>query len=449
MMEPVESRTLLSTYTVTNANDSGAGSLRQAITDANKSGGADVIKFKIGSGAKTISPTRELPGIKYPVTIDGASQPGFHGKPLIELSGGKTSAGYGLKVTGSGTTIKGLRITDWKAAGILLYNTGGSNKVVGNWIGLDSNGTGAEGNKKHGIMVQGPNNVIGGTSAADRNVISGNGDAGVFLFTYKANHTTIKGNYIGTDYTGSKPVKNKNGVHVNGGQYNTIGGTTSGSRNVLSGNVHDGVLINTGGATHNVVQGNYIGTNAAGAGRLGNGWYGVEVSQSYNTVGGTSAAARNVISANGMDGVSFYLASGTHNVCQGNYIGTDYTGTRDLGNAWSGISITNDAKYNTIGGSSEAACNVIAGNDQNGIGIYNHSTNNTVQNNCIGITAQGKSLPNGKTGVLIWVSTNNKVTSNDIVVAKTYYAIHSSSGVTNTTASNTLYGQVSAGLKVM
>src|SRR3954467_12011176 len=87
MMEAVENRTLLSTYIVTNANDSGAGSLRQAILDANKTSSADIIKFAIGSGAKTISPKSKLPGISQPLLIDGSTQPNFTGKPLIEISG--------------------------------------------------------------------------------------------------------------------------------------------------------------------------------------------------------------------------------------------------------------------------------------------------------------------------------------------------------------------------
>src|SRR5207249_10534466 len=87
MMESVESRVLLSTFTVTNTNDSGAGSLRQAILDANKTTAADTIKFAIGSGAKTISPKSHLPGIENPVTIDGTTQPGFSKKPIIELNG--------------------------------------------------------------------------------------------------------------------------------------------------------------------------------------------------------------------------------------------------------------------------------------------------------------------------------------------------------------------------
>src|SRR2546423_11530036 len=105
-IESVESRVLFSTFTVVTTNDAGAGSLRQAILDANKTTAADTIKFAIGSGAKTISPKSHLPGIENPVTIDGTTQPGFSNKPIIELNGSSAGSGsYGLKLIGSAITI--------------------------------------------------------------------------------------------------------------------------------------------------------------------------------------------------------------------------------------------------------------------------------------------------------------------------------------------------------
>src|SRR5829696_3269090 len=88
LMEAVEGRTLLSTYTVTNTNDAGAGSLRQAILDANKNLGTDTIVFKIGTGGlKTITPNSYLPTVTQPTIIDGTTQGGYVGKPLIEING--------------------------------------------------------------------------------------------------------------------------------------------------------------------------------------------------------------------------------------------------------------------------------------------------------------------------------------------------------------------------
>jgi hypothetical protein len=106
IIESMESRMLLSTYLVTNTNDSGSGSLRQAILDANKSSNQDTIQFRIGSGQKTISPHSALPMISQPVTIDGTSQPGFSGKPLIELSGSSAGSGRdGLKIMSTNVTV--------------------------------------------------------------------------------------------------------------------------------------------------------------------------------------------------------------------------------------------------------------------------------------------------------------------------------------------------------
>jgi hypothetical protein len=442
IIESMESRMLLSTYLVTNTNDSGSGSLRQAILDANKSSNQDTIQFKIGSGQKTISPHSALPMISQPVTIDGTSQPGFSGKPLIELSGSSAGSGRdGLKIMSTNVTVKGLIVNRFGGSGIFLYMKG-NDHITGNWIGVNNSGTGAAPNGGHGIIVQSPANTIGGTSASERNVISGNKQDGVMFYTNAATRNTILGNYIGTDYTGSHAIANHNGVHVYGGTSTMIGGTSSGARNVISGNVYDGVVINNTGASYNTVQGNYVGTNAAGTGRLGNGTYGVEVSQPHNTVGGTTSSARNIISANGEDGVSFYLSSGNNNVCQGNFIGTDYTGTRDLGNNSAGISITNDAYNNVVGGSGGAG-NVIAGNELYGIGIYNHSTYNTVDHNRIGFGANGQAVVNTKSPVSIWISDHNTLKYNDIAANGAVSAIMISSGLTTTLTSNSI-GKISS-----
>ncbi len=85
----MEDRTLLSTFLVSNTGDSGPGSLRQAILDSNAATGAtNTIDFDIsGTGVQTIAPLSPLPAITNPVLIDGTSQPGYAGTPLIELSG--------------------------------------------------------------------------------------------------------------------------------------------------------------------------------------------------------------------------------------------------------------------------------------------------------------------------------------------------------------------------
>ncbi|MEO6437257.1 MAG: right-handed parallel beta-helix repeat-containing protein, partial [Tepidisphaeraceae bacterium] len=404
IIEALEDRRLLSTYTVTSTADAGAGSLRQAILDANAHSGADTIAFAIGSGARTITPTKALPGLGDGTTLDATTQPGYAGKPLITLSGVAAGAVDGLKITGGGVTVRGLNIQRFSGCGIMVLGTG-SNQIAGCFIGTDAGGTLAAGNGSHGILVQSPNNTIGGTSAADRNVISGNTAAGIFFYLNVAHHNAVQGNYIGTDVSGTKSIANKNGVHVNNGHSNAIGGLTPGARNVLSSNIHDGVLIYGSGAKENVVQGNFIGTDVTGTQRLGNGWYGVEISQSNNVVGGANAAARNIVSANGHGGIVMYLITATGNRVQGNYVGTDVTGTKDLGNTGRGIEFTDGASNNRVGGTKASERNVISGNDLGGVGFYSGAHTNLLQGNYIGTTAAGNAAL-GNTGAGVMVTFN-------------------------------------------
>jgi titin len=201
-----------------------------------------------------------------------------------------------------------------------------------------------------------------------------------------------------------------NGVHNQASHTNTIGGLTAAERNVISGNKQDGILLASHGSAGNKILGNYIGTNAAGTTKIGNGLYGVEISEPNNIVGGTVAGARNVISGNAKSGVALYKATATGNVVQGNYIGTDITGTRDLGNVGRGVDFTTYAASNVLGGTTAAARNVISGNDAGGVGVYNGSAFNQIQGNYIGVNAAGSGkLGNGGTGVSVSNSGPNTI----------------------------------------
>ena len=402
-LEPLESRTLLSTYTVTNANDSGAGSLRQAILDANAHAGADTVVFKIGSGAKTINLAKGLPALGDKLTLDASTQPGYAGKPLITLNGaGAGSATDGLKIAGSGVAVRGLAINRFGGSGILVLGKG-SNRITNCYVGTDSTGSFASANGAHGVLLQSPNNLVGGARAADRNVISGNGLSGVFVYTAAASGNVISGNFIGTSASGTAKIPNaRNGVQIDGAAMNRIGGLKAGERNVISGNARDGVLIVNAGAQLNVVQGNFIGTNAAGTGALGNGWYGVEISRPDNVVGGAATGAGNVVSANGYGGIVLFLATASGNRVQGNFVGTDATGTKDLGNIGRGVEFTNGAHDNRVGGARFVERNVISGNDNGGVGFYSGSKMNLLQGNFIGTNAAGTAaLGNSKVGVTV------------------------------------------------
>jgi CSLREA domain-containing protein len=245
------------------------------------------------------------------------------------------------------------------------------NKVEGNFIGTDKNGTADLGNTFDGVTFAGDAsaNTIGGTPdlIGARNVISGN-DHGVSIFNAGATGNQVQGNLIGTDKNGTNALGNSStGVYITDAPNNAIGGTTDEARNIISGNHGDGVVIDeSSAASGNKVEGNYVGTDAAGTADLGNKRDGVVIyGAPNNTVGGTVSGARNVISGNDGYGVTIGgptatgNQAGTKNKVEGNYIGTKADGTAGLGNTRGGVAITGASK-NTVGGTAAGAGNVIS-----------------------------------------------------------------------------------------
>jgi hypothetical protein len=279
--------------------DSGPGSLRQALLDANASGG-DTITFAV-AGTINVNATGlgALPVITASVTIDATTAPGYAGSPVVELNGSAVPAGNGgLRFTSSGNTVKGLAINLFPAYGINL-NSGANDVIQGNYIGTNLAGTLALGNAYSGIAVSGNNNLIGGTTAAQRNVISGNVNYGIVINS-GATGNVVEGDYIGTNAAGSAALPNAwSGVGLFGAN-NTVGGTATGAGNLISGNSQRGVYLTGSGATNNLVEGNLIGTNVTGTAALGNSLTGVAIfgGASGYTIGGTTAAARNVLYGN-------------------------------------------------------------------------------------------------------------------------------------------------------
>lgn len=281
------------TFTVTNTDDTGPGSLRQAISAANGSPGLDTITFNVpGIGPQTIQPLSPLPPITDPVVIDGYTQPGASPNSvspgdnavlMIVLDG--TNAGSdacGLNITAGGSTVLGLVVNRFGSHGVLL-NGAGSNVLVGNFIGTDVTGTIARGNgwaqDAGGVYIaqSSGSNVVGGTGTAERNLISGNPEG---LVISGSDGNQVLGNFIGTDATGAKAIPNTGtgGVVINGGTDNHIGGAASGAGNLISGNVKTnaagwwdggfGIEASTDGTT--VIEGNLIGTDITGKVALGN-----------------------------------------------------------------------------------------------------------------------------------------------------------------------------------
>jgi uncharacterized repeat protein (TIGR01451 family) len=367
------------TFTVTNTNDSGAGSLRQAIEDANNNGNApdvDMIVFNIpGAGPHTINLASALPDVGSFVVIDGTTEPDFAGTPVIELNGTNAGVNANGLITGSNVMVRGLVINRFALAGI--FSPGDDNVVIeGNFIGTDVTGTMDLGNGRDGIFLAVTlNSRIGGTTAATRNLISGNGGNGINIFE-DAENNVVQGNFIGTNAAGTAALPNGfSGVLIDeSSDNNTIGGTAAGTGNVISGNGLNGVRI-TDFSMNNVVQGNFIGTNAAGTADLGNALSGVRIFNApSNTIGGTTAGAGNLISGNIEDGVKIEDSGSTGNQVQGNFIGTDVTGTAVLGNNVNGVNI-DGAPNNLIGGTAGAG-NVISGNANTGVRISNVLTFN-------------------------------------------------------------------------
>jgi len=331
---PVQASTALTVNSTSDFHDTitgdgfcgfgGSCSLRAAIEEANSSAGADTINFAIpGTGVKTIAVGAtglgRLPAITSPVTIDGYTQPGSSPNTLatgdnavlkIELTGNATLGSSALEITGvSGSSVvKGLVINSF-GEGIDIHGDTVGNRIEGNFIGTDPTGTLDKGNSDDGVNVfEGASeNVVGGTTPAARNLISGNTFNAVFVSG--ANNNRIQGNYVGTDKTGTKALGNGDGpgggaaVSINNASGNTVGGTTAGARNVISGNKAEGVAIFDSRSQNNEVLGNRIGTTANGTGPLGNALDGVLITGSGSFVGDGTSAGSNTIAFNGQAGV--------------------------------------------------------------------------------------------------------------------------------------------------
>lgn len=280
-------------------------SLREAIVAANAIADADTITFTIpGPPPHTIRPGGGFAVMNFPTIIDGTTQPGYRGTPIIELDGSLSGTGsYGLQFRGGSSTVRGLVINRFPRNGITLLARG-SYLIADNYIGTDVTGTVARGNGEHGIAL-GREFFTNTQNTIRRNVISGNVGHGIQIGHPDAGENIIQGNYIGTNATGTAALPNTiDGIFVLAPN-NTIGGTDAIARNIISGNGRHGILMGgLGNANGNLVQGNLIGAGADGASALGNGSEGVRILDSAgNTIGGTAAGAGNVIAFNVGDGV--------------------------------------------------------------------------------------------------------------------------------------------------
>jgi hypothetical protein len=383
---------VLATYTVTNTNDSGAGSLRQAITDANASGVTDNIGFTIaGTGVHTITLSSALPSITGTVVINGTTDDSFAAngsKPAIVINGnGLNVDGLNLTATADGSTIRGLVIRNFLSPAIRIDAGSDSNSIVGNYLGaVDATGNlAAAANASYTVYIAGANNTIGGSTAADRNVLGTSGAGGVyglFVSGATASGNQILGNYIGIGANGSTAFSGtQSGISVQSGAASTrIEG------NVIAANADDGLYITTSG-TGTVIHNNLIGTNAAGTVLASTPDDGIWLA----AVGTGTVVTNNVIA--GATGSGIRLDAGASGVTvQGNRIGTDAAGTANWGPDQNGILIA--SSNNLIGGTGGGQGNIVANSNQgatsnDGIAVTSGTGNAILGNSIYGTLSTG------------------------------------------------------------
>jgi Domain of unknown function DUF11/FG-GAP-like repeat/Putative binding domain, N-terminal len=515
-----------------------AGSLRKAMADVQNAsstngGGQYEIDFDIpttdpgynaATGTFLIQPLSEnvpgsldnfaLPPINATVTIDGYTQPGAspntlatsdNAKILIRIDGAAatTPGGSGfVPFDDVNSTFRGFDFTRWTnpliangtASGAMGIEANGvGDYIEGNFFGTDPTGTLAKdpttsatyGNRIGVFADNGPGfgnmgggTILGGTTPQARNILSNNQTGGA-LFLATAYEAHLEGNFIGLDASGAKALANTDdGVGANGPTV-TLGGTLPGDGNVISANGTDidfNDITNGGQASDSIAQGNLVGTDATGTINISQGvGSGASITSgpTDETIGGTTPAARNVLSGN-YYGVYIVNAT-TNNVIQGNFIGTDVTGTRALGNLQQGLlqgatgSNSVPATNSVIGGEAAGAGNLISGNMLDGIsisgtvlgGTYGSTPQgSTIEGNLIGTDITGtQPLPNGGTGIsLLAAASNNSVGGTDPGAGNTIayntghgVLIDSASGGNgngNNTVGNTITGNGGAGVRI-
>ncbi len=309
-------------------DDGGDGiSLREAIEAANNTAGDNYLAFSIGSGTQTIALSSALPVITESVTIDGWTQPGYSGTPGIVIDADQQVANaFVLAATADDSTIRGFVLRDFSSDAIVIHAGSDNNTIAGNHIGsFDPDGAdlgSTESNQGSGIHIEGADNLIGGTTAAERNLIGGNA-SGITVAGTSATGNIVIGNYIGTDAAGLIAVGNAtDGIVIkDGAQGNTIGGAGENRRNLISGNNNDGIWITGAGTDNNSVQNNWIGLDANGD-ALGNAYHGVGIENGAagNLVGGVNAGEGNIICHNAWDGIAVAYGDAAGNALLGNRI---------------------------------------------------------------------------------------------------------------------------------
>ena len=389
-------------------------------------GAGNVISFNGGTGIHIagVGATRNLVEANYIGTAPGGGFVFGSGDPGNDADGIWIDDAPDNQV-GGGVANDGNVISSNAGNGVDVTGPGAfGNAVLNNIIGLISAGNAVLGNAAAGVTDTAPGTVIG-----PGNVISAN-QIGVLITGATATDVSVIGNLIGTDSTGEADLGNAEaGVDIENASGVIVEGNGQGSQ-VISGN-QIGIKINGATSSQNLVEGNFIGIDGSGVADRGNANEGVLIEgASDNTVGGTTAAARNVISANywGID-VDGPAAMG--NIVEGNYIGTDATGILPLGNEVYGIIFSTNASNNMIGGTGGGQANIIAFNVAVGVivqsGIGDSILSNSVYSNgqqgvaLVGAANHAQSAPtlSGATGG----GTGSNIQGSLVSVANTSFLI--------------------------
>lgn len=409
---------------VNNLNDSGAGSLRQAMLDANGAAGADTLDIQV---AGTIALLSSLPALTESLDMLATTTIQADSNIVLNLAGAGAGA-VGLTLTTGAFNIQGIAIQTAAAnitngivinagvtsasigatgpeSGLEIYNcsiagisiaTGASNITIQNDTIGKVGGANAIGISATGVSTL----TIGGSGAAEGNIISGNTGAGVQVVS--SSTVTFKGNRIGVDKDGILLANGGDGIFIDTGNTGVIiGDTTSGGRNYISGNTGNGIKVYSNSTT---IKGNYIGTNGTAA--IANGGVGIRLESSNNTIGGETAADGNIISGNTGDGIledsTFRNADST--TIKNNYIGTNAAGTAAIANGGKGINISGPSILSTT-----INKNVISGNSTGGLTVDGAGTTGTIIiANTIGLNAAGTAaIANVGSGITIGASSNS------------------------------------------
>ena len=416
------------TFVVSTLADAGAGSLRQAIIDANAAAGADQITFAV-AGAIAVGATA-LPAITDATVIDASTAPGYAGAPVVRIDYQNTE-GLTLATGASGSRITALSLVDAAGAGVTIAASG--TRLTGNYIGLWGNGSTVEANRGDGVLVLAgaSENLIGvgvEEAFALSNVISGNRGNGI---TILGDDNIVQANYIGTSSSGVSALANcGNGVQITAGASgNTIGGTASGGNNptadpavivrppqgnLISGNRGNGVLIDDG-ATGNTLSGNFIGTNPTGDAPLGNRQDGVAIvnADGNGLIGTTSLEAPfiyyNVVSGNCGNGLR--ITNSDRTTVHADFFGISAFNDAAVPNGGNGVLVEGNSRFVDLGGQIPLG-NVMSGNRGFGIEIAGTSGGVTSFNSFVGQAAFKGAVPNRAGGIRV-TSSNPGFDPND------------------------------------